>query len=185
MLDEDRSGALFDYLSLDSDRHPAAPDTSAQLAALLSKLGSETERGVAAIQRLEQGFLRRTLLPGRSGKCALCSEDLPVELLVAANVKKRSACSPAERLDIPAVAMPACRLGCDALFEAGLVAVDATGLIQSASMRFGREPLVFMLISCRDVSVTRGPPCASPTSPGTACTHIGGSGLLPSRTSLL
>jgi hypothetical protein len=46
---------------------------------------------------------------------------------VAAHVKQRAACTSAERLDIPAIAIPACKFGCDALYEAGYVMVDEKG----------------------------------------------------------
>ena len=61
-----------------------------------------------------------------SGRC------LPRGLLVAAHVKPRSECSEEERRDIPHVAMAACLLGCDALYETGYLTVDATGRIVTA-----------------------------------------------------
>lgn len=129
VLDAKRSAALFDYLDLDSDLHPAAP-TPADLAARLAELASGTERQVDTLRRLEQGLLRRTLLPGTTGTCALCGDVLPVQFLVAAHIKKRSVCTEAERLDIPAIAMAACKFGCDALFEAGYVGVDSDGTVR-------------------------------------------------------
>jgi hypothetical protein len=68
-------------------------------------------------------------MPGTMGTCDLCGDKLPVQFLVAAHVKKRSVCSEGERLDIPAIAMVACKFGCDALFEEGYVAVDGQGVI--------------------------------------------------------
>jgi hypothetical protein len=43
----------------------------------------------------------------------------PVDLLVAAHIKRRSLCSETERRDLHNVAMLACKFGCDALFEEG------------------------------------------------------------------
>ncbi len=128
VLDADRSLALFEYLSLDSDLHPSAP-TPAQLADRLADMPPGAEAEVDAVRRLEQGLLRRTLLPGAMGTCSVCGDHLPVQFLVAAHIKKRSECSHNERLDIPAVAMAACKFGCDALFEAGYLAVDEKGVV--------------------------------------------------------
>ncbi len=78
------------------------------------------------------------------GTCSLCGSEtlhnvreliaqdldkLPVQFSVAAHIKKRSECSHDERLDIPAVAIAACKFGCDALFEAGYLAVDEKGVL--------------------------------------------------------
>ena len=68
VLDEDRSAAIFDYLSVDSDTHPPAP-TSADLAARIAALPAGTEAEVTVVRRLEQALLRRTLLPVRVGHC--------------------------------------------------------------------------------------------------------------------
>jgi hypothetical protein len=44
------------------------------------------------LRRTEQSFLRKRLLNGRDhGRCFLCDEEFPVELLVAAHIKKRAA----------------------------------------------------------------------------------------------
>ena len=81
--------------------------------------------------RREQRLLRRALgLGGGSHQCALCGRELPDGLLVAAHIKKRSKCSHEEKIDIPAVAMIACALGCDALFEHGYVVVNDEGIIE-------------------------------------------------------
>lgn len=82
-----------------------------------------------AAARAEQAQLRRLLL-GASTSCALCGESLPAELLVAAHIKRRSLCTDEEKRDLGNVAMLACLLGCDALFELGLVTVDLNGTIE-------------------------------------------------------
>jgi hypothetical protein len=128
VLNDDRSAALFDFLELDSDLHPAAP-TRSELQAMIANLPAGTDAAVSSLRRLEQGLLRRTLLPRAEGLCDICGDELPVQFLVAAHIKKRSACSVAERLDIPSVAMVACKFGCDALFEEGYIAVDESGSI--------------------------------------------------------
>ena len=133
VLDEDRSAALFDFFALDSDLHPAAP-TRDELERRLADLPTDTDAIVDAVRRLEQGLLRRTLLPGTVGECALCGDELPVQFLVAAHIKKRSSCTPAERLDIRAIAMPACKFGCDALYETGFIGVDTSGAIAVSNL---------------------------------------------------
>ena len=128
VLDADRSAAIFDYLSVDSDAHPPAP-TAIDLAARIAALPAGTEAEVTVVRRLEQALLRRVLLPGASGTCDLCGRTYPVQFLVAAHVKKRAACSTTERLDIPHVAMVACKFGCDALFEEGYLGVGESGTV--------------------------------------------------------
>lgn len=59
--------------------------------------------------RTEQARLRRLLADGRdSAACALCGDEYPVRFLVAAHVKKRAACTDAERRNLRDVAMLAC-----------------------------------------------------------------------------
>ncbi|OHV48902.1 hypothetical protein [Pseudofrankia sp. BMG5.36] len=50
-----------------------------------------------------------------------------MNLLVAAHIKKRAACNEEERKDFDNVAMLACLLGCDGLYERGYVAVGPGG----------------------------------------------------------
>ena len=131
VLDETKSALLVDYLSLESPvfaSPPAAGDMALRLAAL-----AETERTVSTVQRLEQRFLRASLLPGLTGECALCGRQFPVGFLVAAHIKKRSQCSHTERLSVKIV-MAACVFGCDALFEGGYVCVDTSGTIMISSL---------------------------------------------------
>ncbi|MFD7654645.1 hypothetical protein ACFV4N_11775 [Actinosynnema sp. NPDC059797] len=83
-----------------------------------------------ATYRREQAELRDLLLGGATGApCALCGRALPAELLVAAHIKPRSECGPEERLDLLAVAVLACALGCDRLFELGHLAVGGGGAV--------------------------------------------------------
>jgi hypothetical protein len=79
--------------------------------------------------RGEQDFLRRKLLKGKNhGRCFLCGDDFPVELLVAAHIKPRSECTDKECRDREIV-VPMCLLGCDALFERGYVTVKKTRIV--------------------------------------------------------
>ncbi|WP_051831413.1 HNH endonuclease [Streptomyces violens] len=89
-----------------------------------------TDIRAEAQRRAEQGRIKKALLPGAEGECALCGRTLPREFLVAAHIKKRSACDDAERWDIRNVAMLACLLGCDSLFEHGFITVESGGVLR-------------------------------------------------------
>lgn len=90
----------------------------------------ETTRQALTNRRLEQSYLRKALLGGETlAPCALCGTTLPASLLVAAHIKKRSQCTDAERWSFATVAMLACLLGCDALYEQGFVTVGRAGRI--------------------------------------------------------
>lgn len=82
--------------------------------------------------RREQTALRKLLAGNHEySNCALCGLRYPVELLVAAHIKKRSLCGEAERRDLANVAMLACALGCDSLYEAGWITVDVNGSVRT------------------------------------------------------
>lgn len=85
----------------------------------------ELERTVEVSQRVEQTLLRKHLLRSSAGtgECALCGRTISVRYLVAAHIKQRSACSDAEKLDFPNIAMLNCKFGCDELYEQGDVSV--------------------------------------------------------------
>lgn len=95
----------------------------------LGDLGFAVLDSTAAVEvRREQTLLRGLLAGGRqAADCALCGWEFPVQLLVAAHIKKRSLFSGGERRDLRHVAMLACALGCDALYEAGWITVGPTG----------------------------------------------------------
>ncbi|MFE9000887.1 hypothetical protein ACFYOY_01875 [Streptomyces sp. NPDC007875] len=88
------------------------------------------ENAVAQVLvRREQAKLRRRLLKGAAqATCALCGRTLPVRFIRAAHIKRRSAASREERLQLANI-MPACLLGCDELFEHGYVHVTSDGSI--------------------------------------------------------
>ncbi|MEU6150142.1 HNH endonuclease [Actinosynnema sp. NPDC047251] len=94
----------------------------------------ELDRTAVARYRVEQDALRHVLIgDDPSGRCALCGRVLPVELLVAAHIKRRSECSDEERRDLRNVAMLACHLGCDRLYELGHLGVGPDGTVLAAS----------------------------------------------------
>lgn len=74
--------------------------------------------------RGEQRQLRLHLL-GKAEEiiCDLCGLELPRELIRAAHIVRRADLTDAERRQFDRIAFRACTLGCDALFEAGFIAV--------------------------------------------------------------
>ena len=80
--------------------------------------------------RAEQSKLRKLLL-GRGNSCAVCGTKLPSDLLVAAHIKKRSECTDSEKGDLSNIAMLACKLGCDALYEHGYLVVNKDGIVEA------------------------------------------------------
>jgi len=92
--------------------------------------GDPLEMEVLAKRRTEQAFLRQHLLGGKDeGDCAFCGSRLPARLLIAAHIKRRADLTDAEKLDFDAVAVLACALGCDALYEAGYISVADNGTV--------------------------------------------------------
>lgn len=94
---------------------------------------TETDKLVLAKRRVEHQYLRPVLLDGSDSRCAMCHRELPESLLVAGHIKPRWACSAEELKDFPAVAMLICLLGCDSMYENGLIAVDGAGRIVRTS----------------------------------------------------
>ena len=91
--------------------------------------GTTDAEAIARI-RLEQGALRAFLLKGnKTADCAICGKTLPANFLVAGHIIPRSELSHSERHDFDKIAVLICLLGCDALFEYGLIVVDENGLV--------------------------------------------------------
>jgi hypothetical protein len=101
-------------------------------------LGGANDRWAIGAVRTEQRFLRSQQLQRRGSSCSLCGLALPEELLIAAHIKPRSACSEKERMDTRNVSMLACLFGCDALFELGYVVVGEDGIIEAGRPASGQ-----------------------------------------------
>jgi hypothetical protein len=95
--------------------------------ATVGELAGDLDRVAKVVQRIEQSYLRRLLFPKGTATCDLCGRKFQIEFLVAAHIKRRSACSEAERRDVRHVVMAACRFGCDELFERGYVTIAEDG----------------------------------------------------------
>lgn len=96
-------------------------------------VGGASDRLAIVAVRAEQRFLRDQQLRRWGNSCSLCGRSLPEELLVAAHIKPRSACSENERMDTRNVSMLACLFGCDALFELGYIVIGEKGIIERGS----------------------------------------------------
>ncbi|ATE56588.1 hypothetical protein [Actinosynnema pretiosum] len=108
--------------------------------AVLTRVGlgtADLDRPATATTRVEQTALRSLLLDGRdAAPCALCGDEYPVGSLVAAHIKRRSACTPEQKLDLANVAMLACALGCDHLYEQGHLTVAPDGRVRVADTTY-------------------------------------------------
>jgi hypothetical protein len=97
------------------------------------RIAGPLDREHSALGRVEQSYLRRFLFGTKErADCSLCGRRLPTALLVAAHIKARSHCSRRERLDVPNIVFSACLLGCDALYERGLIGVEEGGRVLSS-----------------------------------------------------
>ncbi|GHF77343.1 hypothetical protein GCM10018790_64310 [Kitasatospora xanthocidica] len=133
VLDQDDSDTLQAHLTLEASTADTAcgppPDPQADADAATGYDG-ELERTATRAYRGEQAALKRHLLPGPTGECALCGRTLPAGFLIAAHIKKRAVCTDDEKRDFQNIAMLACSLGCDSLYERGYITVTDTGHIR-------------------------------------------------------
>jgi hypothetical protein len=90
--------------------------------------GSDPKFGKSEI-RIEQPFIRKQLLKDGNRTCVFCGRTLMSAMLWAAHMKKRSKCTPEERKDWANLCALACKLGCDELYERGLIWVGDDSLI--------------------------------------------------------
>jgi hypothetical protein len=99
----------------------------------VARIEGPLDREQTRCGRVEQSFLRQSLFGGEEvARCSLCGRALPITLLVAAHIKPRCECSRKERLDVMNIVFGLCVLGCDALYERGLVIVDSDGKIRTS-----------------------------------------------------
>ncbi len=127
VLDSDKSMRVINYLNAGSLKWDVSPPKAALDAAFATE--GPLDLVAPGTRRVEQQALRWYLLPNATGTCAICGREFAKQFLRAAHIKPRAACSEAERRDLSHVAMPACVLGCDALFEQGYISVGEAGEI--------------------------------------------------------
>lgn len=79
--------------------------------------------------KLRSRVLEKSTMEGRQCECWICGRHFPDKMLVAAHIKPHHKASVDERGN-PSIAMPACRAGCDTMFEYGWVIVDQDGIVR-------------------------------------------------------
>ncbi len=128
-------GFVVDDITDDSEVEASDSKVNLERAIEQAKaFAGSTDAKVQRTVRREQKLLRRALgLHKGTASCFFCGREYPTQLLVAAHIKRRSDCEHAERVDIPAVAVPACTLGCDSLFEFGYITVSEDARIIAAN----------------------------------------------------
>jgi hypothetical protein len=98
--------------------------------------------------RTEQAFLRNRLLGNRrTANCEICGRLFPVEYIVAAHIKRRSACSDEERRDDRRNVVAMCKFGCDQLFERGIIAVVSGRVVPHGERSTAVTPAVDSYLS--------------------------------------
>jgi len=132
ILDEAKSNLLLNAFDLRSTVYFPVIPVQDYYTAITSSLddADSLDSTVQGKGRIEQQFLRKSLFGKRSvAECCLCGRLLPVSLLWAAHIKKRSACSLEEKKDFKHIVAAMCKLGCDELYEKKYVSVDSEGTI--------------------------------------------------------
>ncbi|MFB4326419.1 HNH endonuclease [Priestia sp. BR_2] len=125
VLSQEKSNEVLNIYEYESDTYVPSYDFDSYRNALSKfQSGQPLDAEGKALRRAEQGFLRQHLFGSSlTGYCGVCGEELPVNLLVAAHIKKRAECTPEEKLDVFNIVMPMCKLGCDDLYERGYISV--------------------------------------------------------------
>jgi hypothetical protein len=110
------------YIAGDIKDESLIPTVEQYLTFFAAKEDLDTKTVINA--RVEQGFLRSFLVSEYKQKdCYICGKTLPIELLMAAHIKKRAKCKLNEKLDFENVAALICKLGCDDFFDKGYLCV--------------------------------------------------------------
>lgn len=125
VLDEEMSTLVLVELAIGETSYPIDVSEEDYFYAIekLQEAGN-LNKEMLGYQRVEQPFLRKTLFGNkREAKCDICGKSFPVDLLVAAHIKKRSDCELEEKKDFKNIAMSACKFGCDDLYEKGYILV--------------------------------------------------------------
>ncbi|MDY0850430.1 HNH endonuclease [Bacillus thuringiensis] len=130
VLNQEKSNEIMNTFDFDNTMY--LPDISKwraekDLEVIIDELEQNVslEREVKGRARREQNIIRGYLFGTKKVcSCGICGEEYPVDLLVAAHIKKRAHCSRQEKLDIKHIAIPMCKFGCDDLFEKGYIGVQ-------------------------------------------------------------
>lgn len=129
VITDEEGQRLLDRLGVSVEFDSMGPPELAPVDAIW-ELG-ETDATTIGRRRREQGRLRAYLLGSRdSANCDICGRRLPASILVAAHIKPRAVSDEDHRKDFASIAMLACALGCDELFERGYIIVDESGVVK-------------------------------------------------------
>jgi hypothetical protein len=137
VLDEIKSIKVFSAFELTSNQYfPEVSEGEFEEVSSVDLSGPLDAKGLVNVRK-EQSFLRANIFKGSAEyKCGICDRLFPINLLVAAHIKKRSECSSEERRDYKNIVMPMCKFGCDDLFEKGYIGVVNGNIQVNTSMRF-------------------------------------------------
>jgi hypothetical protein len=123
VLNEERSERILTAFDLKSEIYlPEVTEEEYIEEVLGLEIEGDLDTNHSGRGRREQPFLRKQLFKNKkSGYCGICGKYYPVNMLVAAHIKKRAKCSREERLDYQNIVMPMCKFGCDDLYEKGYI----------------------------------------------------------------
>lgn len=123
VLDHQKSEAAIVAFDLESEVY--YPESAVAEAEKAFEFDTTLDKTSKTTIRKEQAALRKILFHNRpTATCCICGNEYPVELLVAAHIKKRNKCTLEEKKDLHHVAAPMCKFGCDELFERGYIRVQ-------------------------------------------------------------
>ncbi|WP_417439640.1 hypothetical protein [Idiomarina abyssalis] len=139
-----RKNKLYRPLAFDyGNAQPTVVNVSAEALSARKELESldfnqDDNITTVTTRRREQYQLRNYLVTNsdlieigedsKACKCLICNRYFPVNLLIAAHVKRRADCTPDEKRDFENIAMLQCG-GCDQLFEKGYIVIDDEGTV--------------------------------------------------------
>ncbi|CAJ1001015.1 HNH endonuclease [Brevibacillus aydinogluensis] len=125
ILDQEKSIRVIEAFDLQSDTHfPEIPFEEYEKAIKDFDPNKPLDAQGKVMIRTEQSFLRKVLFGNKKiATCGICGHEYPTSFLVAAHIKKRSKCTPEEKLDFRNIVMPMCKFGCDDLYEKGYITV--------------------------------------------------------------
>ncbi|MED0983029.1 HNH endonuclease [Bacillus paramycoides] len=129
VLDQEKSNIMMDTFDFYSSTYTSIltkEEVENNIKEIINNLekNASLDREVRGRARKEQSALRSYLFGNKKTcNCGICGEEFPVDLLVAAHIKKRALATIEEQKDIENIAIPMCKFGCDDLFEKGYISV--------------------------------------------------------------
>ncbi|NOR56494.1 MAG: HNH endonuclease [Sulfurovum sp.] len=134
VLDGEKADSLYTNIDEFEELDSEIQDSKEEYVEIVDKqFKGSLDSQSKGVSRKEQGYLRNKLFGKKhTAQCALCHNEIPVKMLVAGHIKKRSKCTREEKLDAENIVMSICKFGCDDLFEKGYVLIDENGKIYSS-----------------------------------------------------